>query len=136
MRSIARTMPVIALLLLLTTAISSQPQPPVDFKSGGNTWTTTAVGDWVEYELKAGLRVRYELKAVAEDDTLTIEIVNYDSDGKETARREITRARDKAPTLAKLIAEDASEEDGCHESWVLCSAVAGPLSQSSDELPQ
>ncbi len=86
---------------MLVNPTLAQDAPGGAFKDGWNTWSETKVGDYVQYRLAAGLTVTYELKAIAADGTLTIEIANFSAEGGELSRREIQRSADKAPVQAK-----------------------------------
>ncbi|MBX3461260.1 MAG: hypothetical protein KF696_15045 [Planctomycetes bacterium] len=89
----------VALLFGALTVSPTAAQPA--FKDGGNTWAQSKVGDYVQYQLAAGLTVTYEVMAIAEDGTLTIEIANFSAEGTELSRRQIQRTPDKAPVQAK-----------------------------------
>lgn len=86
-------------LLAVLAAVNTYAQPA--FKDGGHTWGATKVGDYVQYQLAAGLTVTYEVKGIAEDGTLTIEIANFSAEGAELSRRSIERKPADAPMPVK-----------------------------------
>lgn len=105
----------LCLAAMLVNPTVAQDAPGGTFKDGWNTWSDTKVGDYVQYRLAAGLTVTYELKAIAADGTLTIEIANFSAEGGELSRREIQRTADKAPVQAKAPGAEIAAQWGTTE---------------------
>ncbi|MCA8947028.1 MAG: hypothetical protein KDB29_12425, partial [Planctomycetes bacterium] len=79
------------------------PEPAgVDFKAGGNTWADSKVGDFVEYTLGPGPRVKFSVTAVSETGDITFDHIIFNDKGEEVANNSRTRAPAKAPMQGRV----------------------------------
>lgn len=86
---------------LALLAVSSATAEPKDWDSGKNTWKNAHKGDWAEYAMQLGNKVRYEVTDVVED-KVHYKHVMYDKDGKETSNKQRNKAWSDCPLFGKL----------------------------------
>ncbi|MBZ0136080.1 MAG: hypothetical protein K8I27_06885 [Planctomycetes bacterium] len=105
MTQYSRLLPLVVALaaLAMTTFVGAQDAPPAtDFKSGGNTWGASNVGDWVLYQLKEGPGVRFEVTAIAENGDITFQHTIYNPQGEVVADNARTRTPGDAPVQQRV----------------------------------
>jgi phage tail tube protein FII len=72
-----------------------------DWAGGWNTWLEAKEGDWAEYTMMAGQRVRFEIKKVTQS-RITYQHTMIDTEGKETLSREMNREPKALRPLGRL----------------------------------
>ena len=97
--------PIVIAVALLAMASFVGAQDAPDFKSGGNTWADSKVGDWVLYKLKDGPGVRFEVKEIAENGDITFQHTIYNPQGEVVADNSRTRAPAQCPVQQKVPAD-------------------------------
>lgn len=89
-----------AALLVSHTTVDAQVKDG-DFSTKWNTWKTTQKGDWVEYMLSGGIRVRVEATDV-KGESITYVRTTFDAEGKQTGSNELTRKWEAIPPQVRL----------------------------------
>ncbi|MBK9973172.1 MAG: hypothetical protein IPP14_00080 [Planctomycetes bacterium] len=84
-----------ATLALLALASSLSPVSAEaaegDFKEGWNTWKIAQKGDWVEYSMDMGNKVKDEVIEIGEDKKIKYAHTMFSKEGKEQSRKEFTK---------------------------------------------
>lgn len=96
-----RLLPLVVALALALSASYIGAQDAPDFAAGDNTWANSKVGDWVQYRLKDGPGVRFEVTAIADNGDITFQHTIYDAEGNVRADNSRTRAPAQCPVQQK-----------------------------------
>lgn len=100
-----RLLPLVVAMALALSASYIGAQDAPDFKAGDNTWGNSKVGDWVQYRLKDGPSVRFEVTAIAENGDITFQHTIYNAEGEVMADNSRTRAPAQCPVQQKVPAD-------------------------------
>ncbi|MCB9932765.1 MAG: hypothetical protein H6841_05005 [Planctomycetes bacterium] len=90
---------VLALLAWQQAPVQAEPKEG-DWKSGWNTWATVKKGDWAEYAMEGGIKVRYEAVKV-DGKKVTYKHATY-AKGELTSEKELTKSWESIKLQSKL----------------------------------
>lgn len=131
-------LPLLVLVLTGLTSIATHGQDPaMDFKTGGNTWAESKVGDWVEYRTGPETAARFAITAIAENGDITYEHTFF-SGGKQGAQATLTKTPTEAPVQARVPAEGevkwGSAEYVIGDSKLVCETASWTLPGGTSEV--